>query len=83
MAEKEKSKKDKKDKAKKPGFFSRIGKWFRDLRSECKKVVWPTRKQVVNNTLVVLGTILLVGVFIWILDFVFNFGVTTFISLVA
>ena len=40
---------------KKPGkikaFFSGIAKYFRDTRSEMKKVVWPSRKQVINNTI--------------------------------
>ena len=30
---------------KKLPFFKRIGKWFRDMKSELKKVVWPTPKQ--------------------------------------
>ena len=40
----EKAPKEKKAKAadKKPGFFARISKWFRELKSELKKVVWPT-----------------------------------------
>ena len=29
----------------KPGFFQRIGKWFREMKSELKKVIWPTRQQ--------------------------------------
>ena len=29
----------------KPGFFKRIGKWFREMRSELKKVIWPTAPQ--------------------------------------
>ena len=39
MAKKEQNASEKKNsgKEKKPGFFSRIGKWFRDLKSECKK----------------------------------------------
>lgn len=60
---------------KKGNFFSRAGKgiskWFRELASEGKKVVWPTRKQVVNNTLVVIGCILVVGAFVWVLDIAF------------
>ena len=87
MAKKEQtapSKKDKKDKKeKKPGFFSRVGKWFRDLKSECKKIVWPTRKQTANNSMVVIATILVIGVFIWILDAIFNLGITTLIAAVA
>ena len=41
----------KKDDAK-PGFFKRVAKWFREMKSELKKVVWPTRKQLLNNTVV-------------------------------
>ena len=26
----------------KPGFFARVGKWFREMKSELKKVIWPT-----------------------------------------
>ena len=50
MAKKDQNTSEKKNsgKEKKPGFFSRIGKWFHDLKSECKKIVWPTRKQTAN-----------------------------------
>ena len=79
MAENEKveqaaqAKKDKKpEKNSKPGFFSRIGKWFKDMKSELKKVQWPTRKQTVNNTLIVIACVVVVGIFIWIFDFIAN-----------
>ena len=32
----------KKDDNTKPGFFKRVGKWFREMKSELKKVIWPT-----------------------------------------
>ncbi len=77
MAENEKvekagqAKKDKKsDKKSKPGFFARIGKWFKDMKSELKKVQWPTRKQTINNTLIVIACVIVVGLFIWLFDFV-------------
>ena len=62
-------------KAQKPSVIARIGKWGRDLKSEVKKVVWPDKKQVVNNTGVVILTIAIIGVIIWIADFVFNLGI--------
>ena len=34
------------------GFFKRIGKWFREMKSELKKVVWPTPKALAKNSLV-------------------------------
>ncbi len=36
-------------------FFTRIADWFRGMKSELKKVVWPTAKQTMNNTGVVLA----------------------------
>ena len=49
-------------------FFSRIGDWFRGMRSELKKVVWPTAKQITNNSLVVLVVILVSAVVLWGFD---------------
>ena len=46
--------------------------WFKGLKSEFKKVVWPSRKQVFNNTVVVLITIVVSGLAIWGLDCLFN-----------
>ncbi|MBQ3000768.1 MAG: preprotein translocase subunit SecE [Oscillospiraceae bacterium] len=60
--------------------FGAIGRYFRELRSELKKVVWPTPKQVVKNTLIVGVCVLIVGVFIWVFDFVARFGVDALIK---
>lgn len=58
--------------AKKENFFARAGKrisrWFREMKSELKKVVWPTKSQMLNNTLIVLACVLVVGIFIVIFD---------------
>ena len=43
-------KKDKKPAAKKPGVFKRIWAFIKGMRSELKKITWPTFRQVVNNT---------------------------------
>ena len=63
---------EKKSKQKKPGFFSKVAKWFRDLRSEAKKVVWPSGKQVVNNTAIVILVVIVVCAFVALLDFGFG-----------
>lgn len=55
---------------KKPGFFARIGRWLREMKSELKKVQWPTRQTTTKNTLVVLTCVVIVGLFIWLFDFV-------------
>ena len=65
--------------AKKANWFVRawrgICRYFRELRSELKKVVWSTPKQVLKNTLIVLISVVIVGVFIWLFDLVARFGV--------
>ena len=69
MAENEKQAvQAKKDKSKKPGFFARVGKWFRDMKSELKKVQWPTWKQTLNNTLIVIAFCVVVGACIFLFD---------------
>jgi len=47
---------------------NRIVKWFREMRSELKKVVWPTPKQILNNTLVSLSVMVVSAIVIWALD---------------
>lgn len=46
--------------------------YFKEVRSEFKKVSWPSRKQVFNNTVVVLVSIVVSGIAIWALDFLFS-----------
>ena len=75
MAENEKveqaaqAKKDKKsDKYAKPGFFARAAKWLKDMRSELKKVVWPSKEKVAKNTGTVILYSVIIGACIWIFD---------------
>ena len=72
-------------KQEKEGVFRRTGKriskWFREMRAELKKVVWPTKKQVLQNTVVVLISVLVIGVFIWIFDAISNLIVQWLIGL--
>ena len=69
---------------KKENWFKRtwgaICRYFRELRSELKKVVWSTPKQVLKNTLIVLVCVLVVGVFIWLFDFVARYGIDALIN---
>ena len=45
-----------------------VSRSFRDMRGEMKKVVWPTRKQAMNNTLVVLIFMVIMGIVIGVFD---------------
>ncbi|MCI2046466.1 MAG: preprotein translocase subunit SecE [Faecalibacterium sp.] len=53
-------------------FFGRIGKFFRDTKSELKKVVWPSKNDTKNNTVVVLVVVALAAVVTIALDAVFG-----------
>ena len=57
------------------------GLWFREMKSEMKKVVWPTRQTVLKNTGTVLLCSLLIGVCIWVFDFVMVTAVQMILSL--
>lgn len=63
-------KKEKVNKAKtdEKSFFFRVNKWFKECKSEIKKVIWPDKKQVVNNTIAVIIMVLVSTIFISILD---------------
>ena len=54
--------------ADKPNVFARIGTYFRDVRSEMKRVEWPTRAEVLNSSVVVVTTLIFFIVFILIVD---------------
>ncbi len=66
------------DTNKKPNFFVRTGrklsKWFREMKSELKKVVWPSSKQMVNNTLIVLAAVIVVGAIVFLFDWLASGG---------
>ena len=47
---------------------NRVVRWFKDLRGELKKVTWPTLKDVVKNVCIVIVCVLIIGVFIWVFD---------------
>ena len=62
--------------------WGKVAKYFRELKSELKKVTWPSVQTVLKNTLVVVACVVCVGVFIWLFDFVAGAGITGLINLV-
>ena len=74
-------------KRKRRNIFKAIGtglaKWFREMKSELKKVVWPTPKQIVNNTLVALAFMAVFAVVIWGFDEIASAAVNLLISIGA
>ncbi len=57
-----------KEKAAKKAKGNRIVRWFREMRSELKKVQWPSWKQILKNTGIVILCVIVIGVFIWVFD---------------
>ncbi len=58
---------------------ARIGRYFREVRSELRKVVWPTRQELVTYTLVVLVTVAVVALFLGVVDI----AVSEFLTLIG
>ena len=79
---------DKKDKAakkpkdKKPGFFERLKRWFREMRSELKKVSWPSAKATMKNVGIVLLCVLIVGLAIGVFDVLVRAVVDALLNLI-
>jgi preprotein translocase subunit SecE len=57
-----------------------LKRFLTETRAELKKIVWPTPKQVLNNTLVVLVAILVIGAFIWCIDALSSLGLSTILK---
>ncbi len=60
-----KDKKEKKSEKKQP---NKVAKWFKDLKIEFKKVVWPSKSTVINNTSVVLAVVIASAILVGLLD---------------
>ncbi len=51
----------------------KIATYFRELKAEFKRVVWPSFKRVRNNTGVVITFIIVLGVFVALVDLGFTY----------
>lgn len=55
-----------------PKFTARVSNYFKGVKSELKKVNWPTKKELTNYTVVVLATTFAMTLVIWGLDLIFQ-----------
>lgn len=53
-----------------------ITTYFRGAVEEVRKVSWPTKKQVIEYSAIVIGLSVAMGVFFGALDYIFNLGLT-------
>jgi len=56
---------------KEPGMFDRLQQFFADIRSEMKKVNWPTKDEVKSMTQVVLVALLILAIIVAAYDWIF------------
>jgi preprotein translocase subunit SecE len=54
------------------GSFGNLRNFLREVRNELKRVTWPSRKEVYATTLVVIATSIFFGVYLFLLDQVFE-----------
>lgn len=53
-------------------FFKGIAKYFKDTKSELKKVVWPSKKDVKTNTITVIAVVVAAAIVLIVLDLIFG-----------
>jgi preprotein translocase subunit SecE len=58
--------------------FTAIKNYFIGSFQEMKKVTWPTKNQTINYSALVIGLSVGMALFLGLLDYIFNFGITTF-----
>ena len=52
-----------------------VKSWFKGLKAEFKKVIWPDRKSVVRQTIAVVSVSVVVGLIIALMDWIIQYGV--------
>ena len=55
--------------------MDQVREFYKDVRLESAKVSWPTREELIDSTIVVLVTVVLVAIFIGIVDLILTFSV--------
>lgn len=59
--------------AAKPNVFARFGKYLKDVRTELRRVIWPSRKDVVSSSAIVIVTLVFFMLFTLIVDNIASF----------
>ena len=60
--------------------FARFGKYLKDVRTELRRVIWPSKKDVVNSSIVVIVTLVFFMLFTLVIDNIASF---LFIDVIA
>ncbi|MEM1485006.1 preprotein translocase subunit SecE [Oscillospiraceae bacterium PP1C4] len=66
---------------KKPGFIARVKRFWKDIKGETKKVVWPAKSQIINNTGIVIMVVVAASIFVGCFDIITSYLIKFFLSL--
>lgn len=61
--------------------INKIVNYIKESKTELQKVVWPSKKETIKYTLLIIGVSLGVAAFFGIIDYVFSFGFEKFLEL--
>lgn len=62
-------------------WYKRFFSFLKDVRSEVKKVTWPSRNEIYNTTLVVIAAMLFFGFYLFFMDIIFSWAISQVKSL--
>ena len=54
--------------------------WFKGLKSEFKKIVWPDKEALAKQAVAVIGVTVILGIIIYVLDYVIELGIGIFLG---
>ncbi|MFH1002155.1 MAG: preprotein translocase subunit SecE [bacterium] len=60
--------------------FNKINNFIKEATAELRKVIWPTKKDLKNSTIVVISTIIIASIFIGLIDIFFTKVLTLFMK---
>ena len=55
--------------------------WFKGLKAEYKKIIWPDKKSLTKQTIAVVATSVALGIMIKILDVIMTYGIEAIMKL--
>lgn len=64
-------------------WYKRFGNFLKDVRSELKKVTWPSRAEVTSTTIVVIAATVFFGFYLFFMDLVFSWLISKIQTLVG
>ncbi|MBU5425637.1 preprotein translocase subunit SecE [Tissierella pigra] len=53
---------------------TKMSTYFRGVKSEMKKVIWPSKKELINYTGIVIMISVIVAIIVWVLDLIIHGG---------